>query len=736
VQVGAGAKECEVFLGGEENAQFKNYEFDEEMTKHVMCCLKAPLGNDVNSMPIPSAEDAAENFSPNLDLPDPPVSDTNNSLLDSDDVDKWYLEQINQKYDPRWYDRQSKWNGHTYQDALSFCYSMNKKVPCPYSIYCPKGPTGNLIFDVHFEEVEAWAATGDRSNQYVMVGSTDECNRVTTSKPAGYGRSNVNDDIMSHLMCCNDVMVEVSEDLGVAPTVPPLAHQSISNSDSGNTQQSGSSHTLTELEHNVKSKYIPFWFGFKDGWTGGSYQNALDFCASVDSGQGDSFHLCPLMAYCPNGPQFDKPLFLQKEAYEGEQWAPTSFAPNAWIQIGQISKDDPKTCTMYKENYHKEPDWGLDGSEPGLKQHILCCKGGSHGYDYTDDDQTAVAQSSDKNEAAALTDNELEESMSSNQSAQGSIQGMPQNIYGTAHNGAGNSYPHGGTSTHEEAIVVHLNPVWYDHSQGWTGGSHSDAEEFCTLQGGDQPLTLCPYDAYCPQGPTNAAFGGSEMEFSAQEQYAPFSGDNTHWVLIGRFNNAMSTTCLDYNQLFGETPSWGADDSRKELKQHILCCMTSDAIQSASVVGIQANPSLSISATTTTAPVELTNIEVTQGTWFGVSDGWEGGSRIDAIKFCYNKGEDADGIPLMLCPYEAYCPNGPSQSISSGNTYIGINESFEQWAPTLSKPNHWVLVGSRGDNDATTCLDTWQLDGDDDPSWGKDSSNADHKHHVMCCSLN
>jgi hypothetical protein len=144
--------------------------------------------------------------------------------------------------------------------------------------------------------------------------------------------------------------------------------------------------------------------------------------------------------------------------------------------------------------------------EPGLKQHILCCKGGSStGYDYRDDDEISIGESptdesataqSVTEESAAISDN------GSNESAQGSIQGMPVNIGvpSSGHNGAGNSSPHGGTTTHEAAIVVHLNPVWFDHSQGWNGGSHQDAEEFCGTKGDEQPMTLCPYDAYCPTG--------------------------------------------------------------------------------------------------------------------------------------------------------------------------------------------------------------------------------------------
>ena len=642
VQVGAGGDECDVFLGGSQNAQYRN--FDPDLTKHIMCCLQNPL----NFNPSNNVEDStgAETFRPNLDIPEPP-SDVENSPFY---VNEWYNQKIVEQYDPRWYDRESKWHGHTYDDAISFCYSDNKRVPCPYSVYCPNGPSGKLIFDVHFDEGEAWAATGDRFNQYVKVGHDDTCNRVTSSNPAGYGRNNEGVDVLSHLMCCYDAIQGVSEDLGIGETWEATAEQSSSNS-----QHSGeSTHTLTELEYAVQSKYIPFWFGFKEGWSGGTYENARDFCASVDPGRGDSFHLCPLMAYCPNGPYHEKPLFLQKEAFNEEQWAPTSFAPNDWIQIGKLSEDNPQTCMLYRETQKMEPSWGLDGSEPGLKQHILCCKGGDtsdfdyEGVDEIDNAQSSVAETA----AAALSDTNIQASVS-NELAQGSIQGFP------THNGAGNSAPHGGATNHEAALVIHLNPIWFDHDLGWNGGSHDDAELFCSTKGDDAPMTLCPYDAYCPNGPTYPSLGGPSTSFATQEQYAPYHGDEEHWVLIGRFNNAKTTTCLDYNQLFGDTPSWAYDDSRKELKQHILCCASSETLQSSSEVGLQSisTNSKSPTAKPTYAPEEegdtqLLSIDPTPGIWFGVSDGWTGGSRIDAIKFCYNMGEDADGIPMMLCPYE------------------------------------------------------------------------------------
>jgi hypothetical protein len=510
-----------------------------------MCCLETPLSDDIDGGDGGEAIDTT--FSPNLDLPDAPKENHgDNPQLN---VDQWYLQEIIKKYNPRWFDREStfQWKGQTYQDAVSFCYTSKKGVPCPYSVYCPKGPTGNVIFDMAFDEGEQWAATGDRNNQFVQVGKEDQCNRVTASSPAGYGRSNGDIDVMKHVMCCNDVVIEITTEGGEqssAEKAPLATDETAAESTATGNQSSGSTTsatphhlTLTELEHAVKNHYIPFWFGFKDGWSGGTYDDAVDFCANLDPGRGDNFHLCPMKVYCPNGPDTDKPLFLQREAFEGEQWAPTTLAHNAWIQIGRIDPENPRTCTMYNENNQKDPDWGLDGSEPGLKQHIMCCKGGdSDGYDWQDDaafstagntayQSTAPESETAKHETAMQPDeyqpvvstesdatNESETSAesaaaafefsinidestdSSTEEAQGSIQGMPSSVTssgsGSTHAGAGNSSPHAGTTTQEEGVVVHLQPVWYDHSQGWNGGSHQDAEDFCESKGGDHPMTV------------------------------------------------------------------------------------------------------------------------------------------------------------------------------------------------------------------------------------------------------
>ena len=83
------------------------------------------------------------------------------------------------------------------------------------------------------------------------------------------------------------------------------------------------------------------------------------------------------------------------------------------------------------------------------------------------------------------------------------------------------------------------------------------------------------YLAYCPHGPSNPTIGWDAYaaDFKQDgEQWAPVYGQKNHWVLITTKGGNLATSCLSHVQLYDEMPSWGLDDSNKEMKKHILCC--------------------------------------------------------------------------------------------------------------------------------------------------------------------
>lgn len=272
--------------------------------------------------------------------------------------------------------------------------------------------------------------------------------------------------------------------------------------------------------------------------TGTTHEEAELFCKTVGN-----MHLCPVAAYCPNGPRSAKPLFLHKNLFPGEQWAPVSEYNNGdegigndWVMIGNsLSNGSPTAdspCALYETlNGDMSPPWTADGSHTELKQHVLCC--------------------------------------------------MPQEKF-----------------KHEQDIIRGMNPIWLDKSHGWTGGSYEDGEKFC--KGLDKKL--CPYTACecalcinviavrytfgkmltilhfslrldCPHGPGTHAMGGHASDFNLEgEQWAPVYGENNHWVLIGRKYGNSATTCYSHDQLEGVPPEWGLTRGKPESKLHIQCC--------------------------------------------------------------------------------------------------------------------------------------------------------------------
>merc|ERR1711982_32816 len=129
------------------------------------------------------------------------------------------------------------------------------------------------------------------------------------------------------------------------------------------------------------------------------------------------------------------------------------------------------------------------------------------------------------------------------------------------------------TSKLDIATVFHnkFKPLWLGASDGWNGGSHSDAVAFCKSI---RDKKLCPYSAMCPHGPGGTVMGGRHaVTFNVSgEQYAPVLGGENHWVLIGVMEENGKNVCKTHHQLQGSAPEWGVNENRKELKQHIMCC--------------------------------------------------------------------------------------------------------------------------------------------------------------------
>eukprot|EP00986_Skeletonema_menzelii_P008736 scaffold3792_cov160-Skeletonema_menzelii.AAC.13 len=261
---------------------------------------------------------------------------------------------------------------------------------------------------------------------------------------------------------------------------------------------------------------------------------------------------------------------------------------------------------------------------------------------------------------------------------------------------------------YEGGAFKEMNPVWYGTDE-WISGSHDDAQHFCNFKG----KSLCPYTAYCPDGPGKHPIGGWVGSKDFEEQWAPVLNPN-QWVLIGAENDNPFSQCK-----VTDSPSFGFDTSQPELKLHIMCC---DKEQSdTNVLEVGTFISESSSAAIPEENLEHFDFEGSVSNelnpvWYG-TDEWTSGSHGDALQFCNTKGKS-------LCPYAAYCPYGPGKHPVDG--WVGSEEFEEQWAP-VSNPNQWVLIGAENDSPLSQCKVT------DSPSFGFDNSQPELKLHIMCC---
>jgi len=467
-----------------------------------------------------------------------------------------------EKYYPVTFDRSTGWEGTTYVEGMEFCNSHDGYVPCPYDVYCPSG-RGKLLEGVLGDDT-SWAPIMDKANDWVQVGPTGECDRYSElyGKGPEWGTyvTTAAEAITEHIMCCLPESVEVidsvidNDESDEIDSDAALDTIDESESDTANANESAGNTTMTIAEAAIREQYDPIWYNVTDGWSGGTYKDAQSFC------EFNSKELCPFKAYCPNGPDEEKPLFLQKVAFEGEQWAPTNNADNTWVLVGKISEGLPLTCRTHFELNHKLAEFGIDGSMRSSKRNIMCCNLGSSSST-SDNDSDGDGSHPGFGMPTQPAENTTTKSTE------------------ISHSGAGNSSPHIGQFSMEEGLMQSLHPVWFDSTTGWNGGSHDDAVQLCSSMMGTtgKAMTLCPYAVYCPNGPSKKpiSINAEGRDFASEgEQWAPVfgQGDNV-WVMIGMKGTNKVTQCLSYSQLHeGEDPEWGKDDSMKEIKKYVMCC--------------------------------------------------------------------------------------------------------------------------------------------------------------------
>lgn len=326
---------------------------------------------------------------------------------------------------------------------------------------------------------------------------------------------------------------------------------------------------------NTLKTFDPVWFDRRSGWEGITFKDAVNFCNSKEKRVPCSYEL-----YCEDGPGL--PPF-EGVKQNGEQWAAISNGPNQWVQVGTIANDPTHTCKTYKQMRGELPKWGVTGISTehthgagGITQNLMCCVNANHlpaDWWYFDDEADAeqAGEPSKEIEAAAVADTtaqdntvpEMTESsvaqdtsqVVSNDPSDGNVAVVSDNIK---------------IQQREKAVIAAFQPIWFASSHGWDGTTYDSAVDFCESY---DHMVLCPFSAYCPNGPGSPPLSGSMVLEIDGEQWAPVNGPPNSWVQLGTVSGEPNSRCALYHDLLGNRPQWGLDGSKSELKGHIMCCL-------------------------------------------------------------------------------------------------------------------------------------------------------------------
>jgi len=371
----------------------------------VMAALKAKnqrpapkSAGDVESIQHPDPEAILVDDGQPSDTYDRPPSVEEDDLTNSP-KDLIYESQknlIHLNYHPIWFSDVNGWQGTSYEDGTTFCKSMSSsRFVCPCEAYCPGGfdmpPFQGTRGDESAEwwwgkEASDWWSPVLLDNQPMLVGvgSKNAC-----LQPGVLNDSNK--EKMRYILCCSDVDDGIDENESLytgldqkvsKPTMTVNVVESPPNVLSGSFQntpeelQPGAPVGLTKNEQAALNHMHPQWFSRKDGYRGTTHQEAVEFCNGIGVG---GMQLCLPEAYCPNGSPYDgednpQPLFLRRNVFHDEQWAPIAVNPNSWLLIGTLHDNPAFTCETYEALHdNQQPLWGFDGSSTELKQYVLCC---------------------------------------------------------------------------------------------------------------------------------------------------------------------------------------------------------------------------------------------------------------------------------------------------------------------------------------------------------------------------
>jgi hypothetical protein len=467
---------------------------------------------------------------------------------------------------------------------------------CPYDAMCPGGPGSNpavlmTIIPIGDDgDVQRSPILGGGTEMWVRLGGERACQSEAWDPPPaavdGGGGGDVV-DVAENVMCCvpvdggdggtSDVAVQdadedvaaenqiVAEEIVVEAEVESGELAGAGGGDGGGAAaivdaaivDAAAAETSALLAASYK-KYEPQWYDRATGWSGSSYGEAMEFCSAMTSFITERLMtLCPYDAMCPGGPGSNPAVLMQ--SVDDVQRSPVLDLEGVWVFVG-----GEKVCMgELWDTSESNAAGGGESEEMAVTGLVMCCA--------PQDD-----------------------------AAEGQGEVIVADYLGTEAVG-GASYDADEYSSYDFAKEKY-RPIVYDRSTGWVGETYDSAVTWCASSERDgETMILCPYEAYCPEGPHSVPYGGYGYYggYAADERmFAPISNQLDWWVDIG-----TGDTCM----LYEEGPDWGSDGTTGDdpLPTRILCCVD----DSPGGIGRPVDVGDALE-TTTAATVDSTSVEV------------------------------------------------------------------------------------------------------------------------------
>ena len=482
---------------------------------------------------------------------------------------------VAETFRPKWFNRQSGWEGQAYLQAYEFCSSQDNMQPCPYMAICPGGqgnpPYGGVKERPDTNSISAWAPVKNVPNEWVQISYApnenidgDICQLFSTSHNGSprWGLTGEDDEgLTQNILCClvdenimNDepeVFTNIVHDMSQEEmgsdviSRPPSLEEDEPDAMVENMQEnSGLSDVYTggdggdSVTASVDSRVpeIPaYWYSRSDGWEGTTYESADKFCDS----QGGK-NICPFQLYCPDGPgglPFAASAQQALLEYDSLFWSPVmnGLGEEAWAGIGSANR-----CVPPLPHPRVSPEMLEQATS-----FIMCCdmtEGNSKGQG------SSSATVQEANDSTAETTEEIAKEI---------IEEVEEFS----------------ESEFMKAAKEVWDPRWFSSDDGWNGGSFAEAIQFCNTNLDDGEL--CTYQAICPNGVASTPYMSAHIPAAAVDQWVPTRTNVFSYILISHGTedaNNDETLCDSYQNIKFEQPVLGTTSEMKEQKKYLLCC--------------------------------------------------------------------------------------------------------------------------------------------------------------------